>query len=198
MNILTASDIVAQLHGAGLTVSLAAADKLSLVPGSRLTDDLRVLIRDNKALLVDWLTAPNNAELQPPEDPADWHDLDVAYQAHHFNCPACIAAGRGARYGLRCGPGSALWRAYTAADWMPESSSFQSVVTPSQWNIASQRTFGRKTSAQPCRIGNIARWRVASLGMRLQVDEVDNPLTITDGERSQLYLSNQETGPRQG
>lgn len=108
MNTLTASDIVDQLHGAGLTVSLAAADKLSIVPGSRLTDDLRVLIRDNKALLIDWLTKP-----------ADWHDLDVAYRAHHFNCPACIAAGRGVRYGLRCGTGSALWQAYTAVDWMP-------------------------------------------------------------------------------
>ncbi len=39
-----------------------------------------------------------------------WHDLDKAYQAHHFNCPTCIAAGKG--YGLRCGAGAALYTAY--------------------------------------------------------------------------------------
>jgi hypothetical protein len=35
----------------------------------------------------------------PPEtqrlSPLDWHALDAAYLAHHFNCPTCIAAGRG-------------------------------------------------------------------------------------------------------
>lgn len=45
----------------------------------------------------------------------DWHALDAAYLAHHFNCPACIAAGRGSQYGLRCGVGAALWRAYAQA-----------------------------------------------------------------------------------
>ena len=44
---------------------------------------------------------------------ADWHALDAAYLAHHFNCPACIAAGRGSRYGLRCGAGAELWRNYS-------------------------------------------------------------------------------------
>jgi hypothetical protein len=56
--------------------------------------------------------------VSPPtilEKPADWQALDAAYLAHHFNCPTCIAAGRGERYGLRCGTGAALWRAYTAA-----------------------------------------------------------------------------------
>ena len=46
-------------------------------------------------------------------EPASWRVLDAAYQAHHFNCPICIAAGRGSRYGLRCGVGMALWRAYS-------------------------------------------------------------------------------------
>ena len=58
------------------------------------------------------LAVPHPAEF---EKPADWHALDAAYLAHHFNCLACIAAGRGSRYGLRCGTGAALWRAYTAA-----------------------------------------------------------------------------------
>ena len=48
-------------------------------------------------------------------DGPDWHALDAAYLAHHFNCPTCIAAGRGSRYGLRCGTGAALWRAYSEA-----------------------------------------------------------------------------------
>ena len=42
-----------------------------------------------------------------------WHELDRAYQAPHFKCPACIAAGLG--YGLRCGTGVALWTAYSDA-----------------------------------------------------------------------------------
>ena len=50
------------------------------------------------------------------EKPADWHALDAAYLAHHFNCPACIAAGRGSQYGLRCDTGAALWCAYAQAD----------------------------------------------------------------------------------
>lgn len=58
------------------------------------------------------LAVPSPAVL---EKSADWHALDAAYLAHHFNCPACIAAGRGSQYGLRCGVGVALWRAYTAA-----------------------------------------------------------------------------------
>ena len=44
----------------------------------------------------------------------DWHALDKAYQLHHVNCPVCQAAGRGTRYGLRCGAGAALWSAYSA------------------------------------------------------------------------------------
>ena len=42
-----------------------------------------------------------------------WIELDRAYQAHHFKCPICKAAGLG--YGLRCGAGAALWTAYSDA-----------------------------------------------------------------------------------
>ena len=35
-----------------------------------------------------------------------WRERDRAYQAHHFQCPACIAAGHGR--GLRCPDGLAL------------------------------------------------------------------------------------------
>lgn len=50
-----------------------------------------------------------------PVSATDWHALDAAYNAHHFGCSTCIAAGRGSRYGLRCGVGMALWRAYQDA-----------------------------------------------------------------------------------
>ena len=104
----SATAIVERLHGAGLNLSLAPTGGLVVAPSSHLTDDLRALIRDSKTLLIDWLTAANDA------GPPDWYALDAAYLAHHFNCPTCIAAGRGSRYGLRCGVGSALWRAYCA------------------------------------------------------------------------------------
>lgn len=44
-----------------------------------------------------------------------WIELDKAYQRHHWSCPQCKAAGRGANYGLRCGVGAALYRAYSDA-----------------------------------------------------------------------------------
>ena len=59
------------------------------------------------------LAVPSPATL---EKLVDWHALDAIYLAHHFNCPACIAAGRGSRYGLRCDTGAALWCAYAQAD----------------------------------------------------------------------------------
>ena len=92
-------------------------------PNSHLTEDLRALIRDSKALLIDWVKDgidagdPAPEQLTNPTHPTDWHALDAAYLAHHFNCRTCIAAGRGRGYGLRCGAGAALWRAYS--EWRP-------------------------------------------------------------------------------
>ena len=117
-----ASAIVEQLHGAGLNLSLAPTGGLAVAPSSYLTEDLRTLIRDSKALLIDWV---KSAE---PISPTDWHALDAAYLAHHFNCPTCIAAGRGSRYGLRCGTGAALWRAYSVAQ-LPGPQFFNSTPT---------------------------------------------------------------------
>lgn len=45
-----------------------------------------------------------------------WHELDAAYNAHHFNCRTCIAAGRGTQHGRRCAAGLVLWNEYTEAD----------------------------------------------------------------------------------
>jgi hypothetical protein len=54
----------------------------------------------------------NQQAHEPPSDPRDWHELAAAYYLHHSNCPACISAGRGEGYGLRCGAGAALWNRY--------------------------------------------------------------------------------------
>ncbi|GEM_PF-4241805 len=40
---------------------------------------------------------------------------DRAYLAHHFNCPACCAAGRTPGMQQRCTEGLALWDAYQEA-----------------------------------------------------------------------------------
>ena len=50
---------------------------------------------------------------EPNANPAAWRELAQAYNAHHLNCLTCISAGRGNQYGLRCGTGAALWRAYS-------------------------------------------------------------------------------------
>ena len=107
--------VVAQLADDGLNLSLAPAGGLAVAPSSHLTADLHDLIRSSKAQLIGWLTAANDTAshaLDPPDNPVDWKELAAAYHSHHFNCSTCIAAGRGSRYGQRCGAGMALWRAY--------------------------------------------------------------------------------------
>lgn len=103
----------------------ASGVALRLVDGTVKANGLREAIarlfatlREHRAAFADALqaepmepapSAPAGAVPEPP----DWHALDAAYLAHHFKCPTCIAAGRGSRYGLRCGTGAALWRAYS-------------------------------------------------------------------------------------
>jgi len=55
---------------------------------------------------------PQDRPVLTAPDPNAWRVLSAAYHAHHFACHVCIAAGRGAQYGLRCGVGAALWVAY--------------------------------------------------------------------------------------
>ena len=110
--------VVAQLSHAGLNLSLAPAGGLAVAPASHLTADLRALIRSSKALLIAWLTAANDDAShapEPPDNPLDWRELAAAYHAHHFKCPMCMGAGRGSRYGRRCGVGQALWFDYSGA-----------------------------------------------------------------------------------
>lgn len=58
---------------------------------------------------------PAPAAPPPAPDVEGWRVLASAYHQHHFGCPICIAAGRGVRYGLRCGVGAALWADYDHA-----------------------------------------------------------------------------------
>jgi hypothetical protein len=110
---MTAAHVFDALHDAGLSVSLRSGGALVVSPGSRLTPDLRELVKANKAALVDWLEAANDpASQEPTADPEAWRELAKAYHRHHFSCRFCIAAGRGAGYGPRCDAGAALWRAY--------------------------------------------------------------------------------------
>ena len=97
------------LRQAGVHVTPAPDGLLHVTPASRLTPELRALIRGGKADLVRWFTsAPNDPE--PPLDRAQWLDLDREYQRHHWKCPICISGGQGR--GLRCGFGAALWVNY--------------------------------------------------------------------------------------
>lgn len=57
--------------------------------------------------------AANDAAPELPESP-DWRELDKAYQAHHWTCPTCCAAGR-LRDGSRCALGLPMWQAYEDA-----------------------------------------------------------------------------------
>ena len=112
---MSAAHVFDALHDAGLSVSLKSDGGLIVSPGSRLTPDLRELVKANKSALVDWLQAANDPAPELPADPNAWRELATAYHLHHFKCVVCIAAGRGAGYGPRCGAGTALWVAYQNA-----------------------------------------------------------------------------------
>lgn len=112
MSALPVQTIFDALHDAGLSLSLASGGGLVVSPGSRLTPDLRELVKGNKSALVDWLQAANDPAPEPPIDPNAWRELAAAYNAHHFKCSTCIAAGRGVQYGRRCGIGAALWTSH--------------------------------------------------------------------------------------
>lgn len=99
------------LHDAGLTVTPTGSGGLHVAPSSRLTPELRDMVRAGKADMLRWFEMKAAHELPEPSlEPATWHELAAAYYGHHFTCKTCIAAGQG--HGLRCGVGASLWRAY--------------------------------------------------------------------------------------
>ena len=106
------SAIMQAVRDAGLSVSIVESGKLLVAPASRITPELRTLIRSHKADLIRCCTNQPADDPEPPNDPSTWHELAEAYHQHHFSCKTCQAAGRGSQYGLRCGVGASLWRAY--------------------------------------------------------------------------------------
>ena len=127
---MQAAKIIGELGSQGFSFNLVADGGLVVRPFSKLPDTQRELLRAHKADIVALLSreAVNDpASIQPPapttpakppkqtfmENADTWRELDRAYQAHHFKCPICKAAGLG--YGLRCAAGAALWRAYSDA-----------------------------------------------------------------------------------
>ena len=127
---MQAAKIIGELESQGFSFNLVADGGLVVRPFSKLPDTQRELLRAHKADIVALLSreAVNDpASIQPPapttpakppkqtfmENADTWRELDRAYQAHHFKCPICKAAGLG--YGLRCAAGAALWRAYSDA-----------------------------------------------------------------------------------
>ena len=117
---MSAQALIRQAQASGIALRLVGGKVKASGPREAVAR-LLVPLREHRAALADALyaepleTLPNAPTDAVPE-PTDWHALDAAYLAHHFKCPTCIAAGRGGRYGLRCGFGAGLWRAYAQAD----------------------------------------------------------------------------------
>ena len=107
---LPVQSIFETLHDAGIHVRPADGGLLVATPASRLTDELRALIRSRKADLIRWFTSTAANDPEPPEDPAAWRELAQEYHRHHFACKTCCAAGQSR--GLRCGVGASLWTNY--------------------------------------------------------------------------------------
>lgn len=116
---MSAAALIREANASGIELRLVDGKVKAIGPReavARLIDPLR----KHKLALVCALQVeqPEALPVQVavnPVSPPDWRALDAAYNTHHFNCPTCIAAGRGSRYGLRCGVGTALWRAYQDA-----------------------------------------------------------------------------------
>jgi hypothetical protein len=113
---VSAQALIRQAQASGVALRLVGGKVKASGPREAVAR-LLVPLREHRAALADALQVEPKEPLpgKPADaapEPVDWHALDAAYLAHHFNCPTCIAAGRGSRYGFRCGTGAALWRAY--------------------------------------------------------------------------------------
>lgn len=123
-NPLDAAELLNKATRLGVNIDLDG-DELRVVGSRDAVTKLVPMLRLHKPSIVQLLVQRRTAHDDPhptaqqptPPPPAlthnEWTALDKAYLAHHFNCPICIAAGKG--YGLRCGTGAALWVAYSAA-----------------------------------------------------------------------------------
>lgn len=98
---MTTDTLIRAAMDAGVTLKLADGQLKAIGP-QEAVHEWAPKLREHKAELIEALTGKPSP---------DWRTLDRAYQAHHWRCPTCCAAGKG--YGLRCGAGAALWNAYS-------------------------------------------------------------------------------------
>ena len=109
---MSVQELIREAHQAG--VELRLVDGKLKATGTHAAVALMIEpLRQHKADLVRWFIPPAPNDPEPSLDRAQWLEIDREYQRHHWKCPTCQAAGRGARYGLRCGAGAALWRTYS-------------------------------------------------------------------------------------
>lgn len=126
---MDAAEVLSEAAHLGVTIALDGGELrvwgsrdavAALVPLLRLHKPSIVRLLEQRSPAND--SPPATVDLLPPPLPrtppalthAEWATLDKAYQAHHFTCPVCIAAGKG--YGLRCGTGAALWANYNSGE----------------------------------------------------------------------------------
>ena len=107
---MSAAALIRQAEEAGVALRLVDG-KLKAAGELAVVQSWAPRLREHKSELIEALAA-NDLAPEPPADPNAWRELAQAYHDHHFNCSTCIAAGRGAMYGLRCGVGAALWTNY--------------------------------------------------------------------------------------
>lgn len=108
---MSAAALVQRAQAAGVTLSLVDG-KIKYAGLSSAVKPLIEPLRQHKDDLIRWFSQTPANDPHPLIASSEWVELSKAYNAHHFNCQTCQAAGRGAQYGLRCGAGMALWRAY--------------------------------------------------------------------------------------
>ena len=97
--------LIRQAHDAGIGLRVVDG-QLKLKGTSSAVATWMPQLRPHRDRLIEALQPPS-----PGISNVDWCALDRAYQAHHWGCTTCWAAGLG--YGLRCGEGAALWNAYS-------------------------------------------------------------------------------------
>lgn len=104
---MSATTLIRKAMDAGVFLELV--DGKVKVKGTRFAvSQWRDRLRIHKAEIFQSLIAANDPE--PPQDRAQWLEIDREYQRHHWTCPTCCAAGQGR--GIRCGVGSAMWLNY--------------------------------------------------------------------------------------
>lgn len=116
---MSAAALIREAQASGIELRLVGGKVKAIGPREAVAR-LIAPLREHKLALVCALQI-EQAEALPvqvvanPVSPPDWHALDAAYNTHHFKCSTCIAAGLSSSYGMRCGVGMTLWRAYQDA-----------------------------------------------------------------------------------